>query len=109
MNWLRAGQVGFKNNQHVTLSLPATVASCLAAMTREKTVLSLGKQKNGGGRSVIRLDWRSFSGGAAGLQPCVSGTWIFRMGLTLAPSPTALTMFTCQLSDIAKQHGLVQV
>ena len=30
------------------------------------------------------------------------------MGLTLAPSPTALTMFTCQLSDIAKQNGLVQ-
>ena len=62
-------------------------------MTREKTVLSLGKQKNGGGRSVIRLDWRSFSGGAAGLQPCVSGTLdLLEWGLTLAPKPTALTV-----------------
>ena len=76
-------------------------------MTREKTVLSLGKQKNGGGR-VIRLDWRSSSRGAAGLQHASVGLDLPEWGLTLAPKPTALTMFTCQLSDMAKQNGLVQ-
>ena len=72
-----------RHNQHVTLSLPATVASCLAATTREKTVLSLGKQKNGGGR-VIR-----FRGSrTTEVQACHDmrqWVWIFRNGVSHLP------------------------
>ena len=72
----------------MTLSLPATVASCLAATTREKPCWLLGKQKNGE-RPVIRFQDR---GGAGVLRHASVGLDLPEWGLTLAPKPTALTV-----------------
>ena len=100
--------MGFKNNQHVTLSLPATVASCLAATTREKTVLAAWETKEWWWEShsvgLAKSQWRCGWFAAMRQWDLDLPEW----GLTLAPKPTALTMFTCQLSDMAKQNGLVQ-